>query len=74
MLKIIHVKIFCVIKFSWFCSIHEIFLMVDNCNMDELSPWRLVYCQVSGEPVIAGCSFRSDVYLGGCGLARKLIH
>ena len=34
-----------VIKFSWFRSIHEIFLMVDDCNMDNLpgSSWHLVY-------------------------------
>ena len=34
-LKIIRVKIFRVDKFSWFRSIREIFLTVDDCNMDE---------------------------------------
>ena len=38
-------KNFRVIKFSLFCSIREIFLAVDDCNMDKLleSSWRLVY-------------------------------
>jgi len=36
--------------------------------------WLLVYYQVSGEPGIARCSRRSDIYLGECGLAHKLIH
>jgi len=36
--------------------------------------WLLVYYQVSGEPGIARCSHRSDIYLRECGLARKLIH
>ena len=41
-------------------------------EMDERleSSWRLVYYQVSGEPGIAGCSRRSDIYLGECGVAR----
>ena len=75
-LKIIRVKIFRVDKFSRFRSIREIFLTVDDCNMDERleSLWLLVYYQVSGEPGIARCSHRSDIYLGECGLARKLIH
>ena len=34
-LKIIHVKIFHVVKFSQFHSIREIFLTVDECNLDE---------------------------------------
>ena len=40
--------------------------------MDEHleSSWRLVYYQVSGEPGIAGCSRRSDIHLGECGVAR----
>ena len=38
------------------------------------SLWLLVYYQVSGEPGIGRCSHRSDIYLGECGLARKLIH
>ena len=69
-------KNFRVTKFSWFCSIREKFLMVDYCNMDERleSSWHLVYYQVSGKPGIAGCSRRLDIYLGECGLARKLIH
>ena len=71
-LKIIRVKNFRVIKFSRFCSIHEIFLTVDDCNMDKCleSSWHLVYYQVSGEQGIPGCSGRSDIYLGECGLAR----
>ena len=28
-------KNFHVVKFLWFRSIHEIFLTVDNCNLDE---------------------------------------
>ena len=75
-LKIIRVKIFRVDKFSRFRSIREFFLTVDDCNMDERleSLWLLVYYQVSGEPGIARCSHRSDIYLGECGLAHKLIH
>ena len=71
-LKIIHVKIFCVVKFSWFCSIREIFLTVDGCNIDKRleSSWRLVYYQVSGKRGIAGCSRRLDIYPGECGLGR----
>ena len=44
--------------------------------MDERleSMWLLVYYQVSGELGIARCSHRLDIYLGECGLARKLIH
>ena len=75
-LKIIYVENFHVVKFLWFCSIHKIFLMVDDCNMDEHleSSWLLVYYQVSREPEIAGLSHRSDIYLGECGLVHKLIH
>ena len=71
-LKIICVKIFRVLKFSQLRSIRKIFLMVDDCSMDELleSSWHLVYYQVSGEPGNAGCSRRSDIYLGECGLPR----
>ena len=74
--KIIRVKIFHVDKFSRFRSISEIFLTVDDCNMDERleSLWLLVYYQVSGEPGIGHYSHRSDIYLGECGLACKLIH
>ena len=63
MLKIMHVKNFRVVKFSQSRSIREIFLTVDDCNMDERleSSWRLVYYQVSGEPGIACCSRRSDI-------------
>ena len=70
-LKIIHMKNFRVIKFSRFRSIHEIFLMVDDCSMDKRpeSSWCLVYYQVSGEPGIACCSHWLDIYLGECGLA-----
>jgi len=69
-------EIFHVDKFSRFRSIHEIFLTVGDCNMDERleSLWLLVYYQVSGELGIAHCSHRSDIYLGECGLACKLIH
>ena len=69
-------KIFRVDKFSRFRSIREIFLTVDDCNMEERleSLWLLVYYQVSGEPGIARCSHQSHIYLGECGLARKLIH
>ena len=44
-LKIIHMKNFCVVKFSQFCLIREIFLTVDNCNMGKglESSYRLVY-------------------------------
>ena len=67
---------FCVVKFLRFRSIREIFLTVDDCNMDERleSFWSLVYYQVSGEPGIARHSRRSDIYFGSCGLVRKLIH
>ena len=69
-------KIFRVDKFLRFRSIREIFLTVDDYNMDERleSLWLLVYYQVSREPGIAHCSHQSDVYLEECGLARKLIH
>ena len=57
-LKIICVKNVHVVKFSRFRSIREIFLTVDDYNMDEHleSSYRLVYYRVSGEPGIAGCS------------------
>jgi len=63
-------------KFSRFRSIREISFTVDDCNMDERleSLWFLVNYQVSGEPGIACCSRLSDIYLGECGLARKLVH
>ena len=53
-----------------------VYISINGCNMDERleSSWRLVYYQVSGEPVITRCSRRSDIYLVECGLARKLIH
>ena len=75
MLKIIRAKNVHVAKFSQFCSIHEI-LTVNSCNMDERleSSRHLVYYQISGQPGIARCNRRSDIYLGDCGLARKLIH
>ena len=62
-LKIIRVKNFRVVKFSRSRSIREIFLTVDDCNINERleSSWRLVYYQVSGEPGIACCSRRSDI-------------
>ena len=54
---------FRVVKFSRSRSIREIFLTVDDCNMDKRleSSWRLVYYQVSGEPGIARCSRRLDI-------------
>ena len=67
---------FRVVKFSRSRSIHEIFLTVDDCNMDERleSSWRLVYYQVSGEPEIAAVvvdwTFNSGVWT----CARKHIH
>ena len=69
-LKIVCIKNFRVDKFSWFRSIHEIFLTINNYNMDEHldSSKHLVYYQVTGEPGIAGYSRRSDIYLGGCRL------
>ena len=75
MLRTIRVKNFVLFKFSWFRLIRDIFLMVDDFNMDERleSSWRLVYYQVSGEPGITGYGRRSDIYLGECGLAHKLI-
>ena len=71
MLKIIHVKNF-LVKFSQFYSIREIFLKVADYNMDEHleSSYRLVYYLGSREPGIAGCSCRSDIYPGECGLVR----
>ena len=47
-----------------FCGMYRfdphlgIFLMVDDCQMDERLErfWHLVYYQVSGEPGITGCS------------------
>ena len=71
-LRNFRVKNFRVIKFLRFRSIREIFLMADDCSMDEHleSSWRLVYYQVSGEQELAVCSRRLDIYLGECGLAR----
>ena len=64
------------VKFSRFCSICEIILAVNGCNMDKRleSSWHLVYYQVSGEPEIAGCSHQPDINLGECGLAHKCDH
>ena len=58
------------LNFRGFIPIREIFLTVDDCNMDKRleGSWCLVYYQVSGEPGIAGCSRRLDIYLGECGL------
>ena len=74
-LRTICVKNFVLFKFSWFRLIRDIFLTVDNCNMDEHleSSWCLVYYKVSGEPGITGYGRRSDIYFGECGLAHKLI-
>ena len=62
-LKLIRVKKFCVIKFSWFRLIRKIYLTVDECNIDKRleNSWGLVYYQVSGEPRIARCSRQSDI-------------
>ena len=59
-------------SYSIFAVLFREILTVDDCNMDERleSSWCLVYYQVSGEPGIAGCSRRSDIYFGECGLAR----
>ena len=69
-LKMIRVKIFVLLNFRGFVQSPK-FLTVDNYNMDERlqSSFHLVYYQVSGEPGIAGCSRRSDIYPGECGLA-----
>ena len=76
-LKIIIIRMinFRVVKFSRCHSIRKIFVTVDDYNMDECleSCWHLVYYQVSGQPRFARCSRRSDIYLGECGLAHKLI-
>ena len=74
-LRTTRVKNFVLFKFSWFRLIHDIFLTVDDCNMDECLEisWCLVYYQVSGEPGITGYGRRSDIYLGECGFAHKLI-
>ena len=71
-------KNFRVVKFLRSRSIREIFLMVGYCNMDERleSNWHLVYYQVSGDPGIARCSCRLDIYLGSvdlCAQAYSLI-
>ena len=56
-------KKFRVVKFLRSRLIHENFLTVDDCNVDEHleSSWCLVYYQVLGESGIAGCSCRSDI-------------
>ena len=70
-MKIFVLLKFRVVKISRFRSIREIFLTVADYNMDERleSCYRLVYYRVSGEPGITGCSCRSDIYPGECGLA-----
>ena len=50
-------KIFHGVKFLWFCN---------GYNRDERLE-HLVYDEVSGEPGIASCSHRSDIYLKGRG-------
>ena len=52
------------------------FLTIKDCNMDERleSSWGLVYNQVSGEPGIARCSRRLDIYPVECELVCKHIH
>ena len=72
-LKIICMKNFCGVKFSRFGLICEIFLTVE----DRRVPWEflehLVYYQILGEPGIAGCSCRFDIYLGGVQLCAHLL-
>ena len=69
-LKIIRVKNFHGVKFSRFRSICEIFLTVDDCNMDKCleNSQHLIYYQVSGEVGIAGCSRHRTFTLGGVDL------
>ena len=65
------------VKFSLFRFIRDFFFFtVDGYNRDEhLEPSsRLVYYQVLGEPGIASCSRRLDIYLGRWGLPHTLIH
>ena len=52
------------------------FLTIKDCNMDGRleSSWGLVYNQVSGEPGIARCSRRLDIYPVECELVCKHIH
>ena len=71
MLKIICKKIFVLLNFRGFVLSMNFFLTTNDYNMDECleSSYRLVYYRVSGEPGIAGCSRRSDIYPGECGLA-----
>ena len=71
MLKIICEKIFVLLNFRGFVRSTNFFLTTDDYNMDERleSSYRLVYYRVSGEPGIAGCSRRSDIYPRECGLA-----
>ena len=75
MLKIICEKIFVLLNFRGFVQSTNFFLTTDDYNMDERleSSYRLVYYRVSGEPGIAGCSRRSDIYPGECGFACAFI-
>ena len=68
-------KIFRVVKFSWFHSIHKKILMVDGCNIDERleSPGiqsTTTRYQESKES-LAVVIDRIDIYPGKCGLACK---
>ena len=71
-------KNFCVVKFSRFCSIHEVFLTVDNCNMIWMSAWRvpgvLSTTRYQESQGLLAVSLISDIHLMECGLACKLIH
>ena len=60
------------LNFRGFVRSVKFFLTVADYNMDERleSSYRLVYYRVSGEPGIAGCSRRLDIYPGECGLVR----
>ena len=65
-------KNFRVVKFSRFRLIGEIFLTIDDHNMDKRleSSYRFVYYRVSGEPGITGCSHQLEIYPGECALAH----
>ena len=65
-----------VLNFRGFTRSREIFLTVDCYNSDKRleRSERLVYNEVLGEPGIASCSHRSDIYmyLGGVDFRARL--
>ena len=67
-LKISCVKNFHGVKFLWFCSIREIFFNGWRWGVPGVFLPFIVYHEVLGEPGIASCSHRLDIYLGGWGL------